>query len=330
MFTAIVSDRMLLPYLDHLRETTPHTYRWVSAESPESASMLEELPGADVFVGWHFTSKMAHRAQKLRFIQVSGAGWDGIAVEALAHGVVVANTYGHEQAIAEYVVMAMIALSRRLLQNDDRMRHGMWASTFSSPLGWPHHEISGRTAGLLGFGHVGREVARLLRPFGTRVMALDPYLEKDGPDSYGLYRVCGPNEFEVLFSESDFLVLALPLTPETTGLVDGRLLSLMKKDSFLINVARGPIVQEDSLFEALSSGRLAGAALDVWYSYPEQGKESQVHPSRYPFHSLANVIMTPHCSAMTEETTFRRIETIAENLSRFAKGEQLLNVLLVR
>jgi phosphoglycerate dehydrogenase-like enzyme len=292
--------------------------------------MLEELVGADVFVGWHFTSAMAHRAQKLRFIQVSGAGCDGIAFEALARGVVVANTYGHERAIAEYVVMAMIALSRRLLENHDSMRRGMWASIFSSPLGWPHHEISGRTVGLLGFGHVGREVARLLRSFGTRVMALDPYLEKDRLDTYGLDRVCGPNDIEVLFSESDFLVLALPLTPETTGLVDGRLLSLMRRDSFLINVARGPIVQEDALFEALSSGRLAGAALDVWYSYPEQGKESQVHPSRYPFHSLANVIMTPHCSGRTEETTFRRIETIAENLRRFAKGEQLLNVLPVR
>jgi phosphoglycerate dehydrogenase-like enzyme len=130
-----------------------------------------------------------------------------------------------------------------------------------------------------------------------------------------------------LLPQCDFVLIACPLTAETRGLIDARRLRLMRPQAVLVNVARAAIVDEEALFQALSSRSIAGAVLDVWYAYPT-AEEPQAKPSRFPFESLDNVTMTPHASAWTDELIARRWRFIAANLDRFARGEALQNVVI--
>jgi len=123
----------------------------------------------------------------------------------------------------------------------------------------------------------------------------------------------------------DFVVLCTALGPETEGLIDARRLALMKRSAFLVNIARGQIVDEGAIYAALRDRRIGGAALDVWWQYPDAA-EPERRPSRYPFHELRNVIMTPHCSGWTEGMVARRWAEVAGNINRFIRGEPLINV----
>jgi phosphoglycerate dehydrogenase-like enzyme len=132
-------------------------------------------------------------------------------------------------------------------------------------------------------------------------------------------------ELDRMLGECDIVVLSCALTPETMGLIDGRRLAVMKRSAFLINLARGPIAEEQALYRALRDGVIGGAALDTWWRYPSPDDPAP-RPSRYPFHELANVIMTPHCSPRTDGTIERRSRDVARNIDRFVRGEPLQNV----
>jgi phosphoglycerate dehydrogenase-like enzyme len=124
------------------------------------------------------------------------------------------------------------------------------------------------------------------------------------------------------------VVLCLPLSDETLRLIDARRLALMKADAFLINIGRGGLTDEDALYARLRDGRIGGAAIDVWWRYPTADEPNQ-RPSRHPFHELPNVIMTPHCSAWTEDMVKRRGADVARNIDRFARGEELANIVTI-
>ena len=171
-------------------------------------------------------------------------------------------------------------------------------------------EVIGKTLGILGFGHIGQEVARLAQAFDMKIRSLRS----------GHSRA----ELEALLEASDFLVLACPLTPETRGLIGPAELARMRPSASLINVARGEVVDEAALYEALRDRRIRSAAIDVWYQYPKDGAPRM--PSRFPFQELDNVILTPHCSAWTERVVNLRFHDIAANIDRLVAGEPLVNV----
>jgi phosphoglycerate dehydrogenase-like enzyme len=215
---------------------------------------------------------------------------------------------------------AMLYFTIGLVSKSERFRSGSW--TDSPRVGAPFRpELAGRTVGLIGYGHIGRAVARRAKAFGLRVMALartrrdlDP-----PPDWLG-----EPGELPALLEAADFVVIACPLNEATRGLIGGSEFAHMKPDAVLINVARGPIVDEDALYEALASRTIRGAVLDVWYRYPEPG-DAAVRPARRPFHHLDNVVMTPHCSGWTEGLMERRFAVIIDNIQRLRDGRPLLN-----
>jgi phosphoglycerate dehydrogenase-like enzyme len=240
----------------------------------------------------------------------------------LPRGAAICNAFGHETAIAEYVVMAMLVWSHRFreIEGDFRTRSSWRPSWVQS--GAPHGEILGSTVGIVGFGRVGQEVARRAAPFGCHVLAANrsPRRPEDGVE-----RVYPLAELDSMLPQCDFVALCTALGPETEGLIDARRLALMKRSAFLINIARGSIIDEDALYDALRQGRIGGAALDVWWQYPSAA-EPERRPSRHPFHELPNVIMTPHCSGWTEGMVARRWAEIAGNINRFVRGEPLKNV----
>lgn len=281
--------------------------------------LADKLAAANVLVATNFTADLPS-APRLRLIHVPAAGVDAIDIAAVPTGVSVCNAFEHDVGISEYVLAGMLHFTVDLSGRSRRFEAGSWADhPARGAAGRP--ELAGQIVGCIGYGSIGRAIARRARAFGMRVVAVTrtPRNIEPEPDWLGTME-----ELPRLLEMADFVVVACPLTEATRGLLGRRELAAMKPSSVLMNVARGPIVDEDALFEALRTGRIGGAVLDVWWRYPEpEGPE--IAPSRHPFHELDNVVMTAHCSGWTEGLMARRFAVIIDNLERLRMGKPLRN-----
>jgi len=211
--------------------------------------------------------------------------------------------------------------SRDLLPTDSKFRKGFWHGSWISGHP-PADEIQGKVLGIVGFGHIGQEVAKRAQALGMKVRALSahpPARKQRTVQPWG-----GPEKLQDLLRESDFVVLACPLNEATRGLIGAREFGWMKPTASLINIARAPIVSEQALYKALSEQHIRNAAIDVWYRYPSS--DAPCTPSKLPFHKLTNLIMTPHIAGWTTGTFESRFRAIADNSDRLAAGRSLLNV----
>jgi phosphoglycerate dehydrogenase-like enzyme len=282
------------------------------------------LADIDVLVTMVLTVRMGRTCTHLKLVQVPGAGLDRIDRSAIPQGARLANVYGHENGIAEYVMGAMIALTRDLARLDLALRKGGWQSQWAigvaPPPVWP--ELAGKTIGILGYGRIGQAVARRARAFDMKICAVRQDVRRSVEDNVAF--LGGPEATDEIIGQSDYVLIAMPATYATVGLMDRRRLGLMKSTAFLINVARAEIVDEDALYDALAEGAIAGAVLDVWYRYPRESGPTL--PSTRPFHQLPNVLMTPHVSGWTDGMLDARAKLIAENIRRVANREIPLNL----
>lgn len=292
-------------------------------EEPDEAAIVARLGDVDVLVSMGFDATMAAAATRLRLLQVPGAGLDRIDRAALPAEAHLANVFGHEAGIAEYVIGGIIALTRSLARIDTSLREGRWESQFAvdvpPPPLWP--ELAGKTLGILGYGHIGEAIARRAAAFDMSVCAIRQNVPSETPP--GLLFVGGPERLDDVLQQADFLVVTLPLSDATRGLIDARRLALMKSTAVVVNVARGEIIDEAALYQALAARQIAGAVLDVWYRYPTAAAATL--PATRPFHELDNVIMTPHASGWTEGMLVARAKLIAANIARTGRGEPPLN-----
>src|SRR5262245_5016638 len=283
----------------------------IQAEEGEIVSLLHAV---DVLVTMAFTPEMGAASRRLRLVQVPGAGLDRIDRAALPAGTWLANVYGHEIGIAEYVIGAMLALTRGFARLDTSLRQGRWESQWAvstpPPAPWP--ELAGKTLGILGYGRIGQCVARRAQAFDMAVWAIrrDPTRSP----THGLAFLGGPEALDEVLRHADYLVLTLALTEATRGLLGERELCLLRPTAVLINVARAEIVDEVALYRALAQRTIAGAALDVWYQYPTG--PGPTWPARQAFQDLPNVLMTPHVSGWTEGMLEARAQGITENIQR--------------
>ncbi|NYZ16082.1 phosphoglycerate dehydrogenase [Azospirillum sp. RWY-5-1] len=277
---------------------------------------------ADVLIGVRFTDTLP-RPERLRLYHAPAAGTDAIDTAALPEGVALCNCFGHENAIAEYVMAALLARHVPLADADARLRRGDWRYWSGSPNG-PRTELGGTTVGLLGFGHIGRTIAERAHAFGMGVTVAN---RSPVPVSALVDRSFTFDALEEFMGSADAIVVSLPLVPETTGIVDSRLLAAMRPDAVILNVGRGPVIDEGALYAALKDRRIGGAVIDTWYVYPGEGRPTP-NPSSLPFHELDNIVMTPHMSGWTAGTIRRRQETMAGNINRLMAGDALVNRLL--
>ena len=291
----------------------------------DEAGIVSHLSEIDVLVTLVFSGEMGAAAKRLKLVQVPGAGLDRIDRSALPAGASLANVYGHEVGIAEYIVGAMLTLTRSFCRIDGALRRGVWESQWgvgsSPPPPWP--ELAGKTLGILGYGRIGQALARRARAFDMKVCAIRRDMTRSSQEALSF--LGGPTDLDEVLRRADYLAVTLALNDETRGLVGARELALMKPTAVLVNVARAEIVDEDALYLALAERRLAGAALDVWYRYPKEAGPTL--PARRPFHELSNVLMTPHVSGWTEGMLEARAMLIAENIQRTARGEPPLNLI---
>lgn len=251
-------------------------------------------------------------APRVRAVVVHGTGTDLVPVErATAHGVMVANLPGiNAQSAAEYCTMAMLMLARNIFTITNTLRSGSWDD--ARRLGSQARELTGMTLGIVGVGAIGGRLAKIARNgLGMKVLGHQRRLDR-------LPAECSPSSLQDLLAQSDFIVIACPLTPQTKYLVNESTLALMKRSAWLINVGRGPVVQEEALIEALRNKRIAGAMLDVYEHY-------RLEPGHALF-SLDNVILTPHLAAVTQEARARAGVAAADEMLRMLRGERPRNL----
>ena len=251
-------------------------------------------------------------APRVRGVVVHGTGTDLVPVErATAHGVMVANLPGiNAQSAAEYCAMAMLMLARNIVGITSTLRSSAWDD--ARRLGSNARELTGMTLGIVGVGAIGGRLAKIARyGFGMKVLGQQRRLDR-------LPAEASPASLEDLLAQSDFVVLACPLTPQTRYLINRESLSRMKPTAWLINVGRGPVVQEEALIEALRAKRIAGAMLDVYEHY-------RLEPGHALF-SLDNVILTPHLAAVTQEARARAGVAAADEMLHILRGQRPRNL----
>lgn len=253
------------------------------------------------------TASLLEAATKLKVVGRAGVGVDNIDLAAAkSRGVTVVNApVSTTLAVAELTFGLLLALAREVPRADSSMKQGQWLKKELEGV-----ELNGKTLGILGMGRIGAEVARRARAFGMDVLGYDPMLTPEQIRG----RVAEPVDRDELLARSDFISLHLPLTPETRGLLDADQFAKMKDGARIVCVARGGIIDEAALLSALESGKIAGAALDVFESEPPGATDLVKHPK---------VIATPHVGAQTAEAQARASEDIASEVLNALKGEPL-------
>ena len=305
-------------------------FNWEPSESPDKLVKLLEnadvvVTGSDALIYGNIF-KYISSSKKLKLLQIPFAGIDWLNPDLLPKNLMVANASGHEQAMAEYVIGTALALSLDLIATHIEFKSGSWerTGTLSDPKSM-HNEIYSKTIGILGYGQIGVETAKRAKSLGMTTFGINRTKRASKPqylDWHGSIE-----DLDTLLTKSDFLVLACDLNESTKNIINKKTLSKMKKDSFLINVARGDVCNEEDLFNCLKNKTISGAAIDTWWIYPDRPKpgfksEKKPRPSDFPFHALENVIMTPHNSAHTMDSDTRRSNSILKNLKEFKKGKK--------
>jgi phosphoglycerate dehydrogenase-like enzyme len=282
---------------------------------PDYEQLERELPDTDIFVGFSIRPEQFVCQRKLKWIHSTAAAVGQLMYPELRRsGIVVTNASGvHAVPMAEHTLGVLLALARRFPSAWRYQREAHWAQQEI----WdeaPPQELKGRLLLLAGFGAVGRAVARSVQALGMRVWAVT---RSGRGDATLAERILPAAELETALGEADFVVLAAPETPETRQLIGERQLARMKPSAYLVNIARGSLVDEEALIRALERRAIAGAALDVASQEPL--------PPESPLWKLDNVFLTPHMSAVSGNLWERQTELLLENLERWFAGRELLN-----
>ncbi|MGZ3646814.1 MAG: D-2-hydroxyacid dehydrogenase [Ktedonobacteraceae bacterium] len=276
------------------------------------------LSDAEILCSYFIPADWQTQAPKLRWVQFPGAGVDSLATTGLLDaksGVIVTTAAGiHAETISEYVFGSMLMFNWNWPQMVRLQDNHVWARSAT----WYHlggRELAGQTLGIIGLGHIGRRIAQLAQAFGMQVIGMRRSISSEQePDVDQSFL---PEELHELLRMCDYVVISVPLTRETEKLIGEDELRIMRSNAYVVNIARGRVIDEQALIRALREGWIAGAGLDV--------TEEEPLPSESPLYSMPNVILTPHISGNSTHYDTRLATLFADNLKRYRSGQQLQN-----
>ncbi len=282
---------------------------------------LSSAEYVDAIVGWRPTDELLEKAVKLRLFINPGAG-----VQHLVHRfkklnetrkITLVNGHGNSYFTAQHAVALLLAIMNKVVPHHNWMTEGKWRMGDNEGRSTP---LRSRRVGLLGYGAVNSKVHSFLSGFDVEFHILKRTWESDTELPTEVVRYT-PKEMHQFLEEIDTLIIAVPQTPDTEGLIGLEELRLLGPDGFLVNMARGSVIDEEALYNILKNKTIAGASIDVWYEYgPDEDEWGRKYPFHYPFHELQNVVLSPHRGASPMED-LRRWDEVIENLSRLAKSE---------
>lgn len=290
MFNILIADKIDKSVIDQIKNPNKNFFNYQPEVTPqELIKIISNYQGLIVRSRTKVTQEVIDNGHNLKVIGRVGSGLDNIDVkEAKKRKIVVINSpESNSETVTELTLGLILSLLRKLPLAYSSMATGLWLKKDLKG-----EEIEGKKVGIVGFGHIGKRVARILTAFGAKV------------DYYS--RTKKTNSLKYIFKNSDIITIHLPLTNETKNLVNNKLLSLMKPNSFLINTSRGGVVEEKALFKMLQEKKIAGAALDVFWQEPL--------PPTSPWRKLPNVVLTPHIGASTREALKKGTKTIIDEI----------------
>ncbi|MCP5515337.1 MAG: hydroxyacid dehydrogenase [Spirochaetales bacterium] len=279
------------------------------------------LPEIEIIAGGLLTEKLIQQASSLKIVFVPFVGVNHLPLELLKErGIRVCNSHGNDRFVAERVLALLLAFHGRVVEFhkdlENEIWHGFWAGGGAEDT-WD--SLYRKKVTILGTGAIGRQTAKMLSFFEADVTGYKKHSTSEVPE--GFARISSSLEDAV--KGADILIAAVPLTDETRGMVNRDIINLMK-GGVILNIARGPVLDEKALYEALTDGTLKGACIDVWYTYPEAGNKVKA-PGNYPFHKLPNVVLSPHVGGGTR-TAFRLdIDLTFANISTYIRGGKVKN-----
>jgi len=321
----LVLSKMVKPQLwekafNELNKKEKLDLEFIIPETDEREDIKKYLKEAEVVVGGTFSKVDLEQAKKLKLVQIPFAGVDKLDFSLYKNypDMFICNIHANKNAVAEHAFALILALAKNIVINDKDLRLGRWHG-FSTKE--PTVQLQGKNLGIIGLGSIGWEIAKIGHTLGMKVFALKRKIEERDLKKKNILKFLGEKkDLEKVVRESDFIVVAVPLTRETTGLIGKKELKLMK-GKYLINISRGTVLNEEALFKSLKEQYLAGAAIDTWYQYPSS-KQKEVLPSKYDFQKLNNVVMSPHTAGYTDRALEENIKSVFDNIVKIYYGEE--------
>lgn len=295
----------------------------ISHASPDS--ILEKGRDVDIIASNRVPIELLESSPRLKMVQTFSAGVENIDFSILKerNDLIICNSHINAAEVAEYAITLLFAVAKNVIPNDRELRKGDWKYSFGGPN--PNVEIRNKTCLIIGLGSIGSEIAKRLKGFNVTIHAAT----RSGFSKHTklVDKLVKIDDVKPLIEEADFIILSLPLTPESTGLVNEEFLSLMKSTSILVNISRGLIIEEKALFDALKGNKIRGAGLDVWWRYPKNWRGTGNPPSDLPFQELDNLVASPHRAGYSENTEREYFQFAGENILRFIEGKTPLNII---
>jgi phosphoglycerate dehydrogenase-like enzyme len=298
----LILERLANEYKKALQSKFPELTIHATTKEEEVGDFIEKM---DILLAFRISDELIKKASKLQWIQSLATGVDYIVnLPSLRKDVLLTSTRGiHGPQMSEIAFLLMLSLNRNFPQIVRNQDQGTWER-------WPTRLLYRKKLGILGMGVIGEEIAKKAKAFGMKVYGIDIVKRKIEAVDY----FSGPDEILKVVAEIDYFIIVAPYTPQTYKTVNAKVLSSMKPTAFLINIARGELVDEDALINALNSRKIAGAALDVFCQEPL--------PKDHPFWKMKNVIVTPHVGGMSDIYVEQALSIFEENLRRYVMGER--------
>jgi len=321
----LILSKMVKPQVwektfNELNKKAKLNLEFIIPKTDKRETIKKYLKEVEVAIGGTFSKGDLEQARKLKLIQIPFAGVDKLDFDLYkdSQDIYICNIHANRTAVAEHAFALILALAKNIVTNDRDLRLGRWHgfSTKESTI-----QLRGKSLGIVGLGSIGWEIAKIGHTLGMKVFALKRKIEEKDLEKKNILEFLGEKkDLEKVIKESDFIVVTVPLTRETKGLFGEKELNLLK-EKYLINISRGVVIDEEALFKSLKEGNLAGAAIDTWYQYPTS-KQKEISPSKYDFHKLDNIVMSPHTAGYTNKALEENIKSVFDNIVKIYYGEE--------
>lgn len=293
----------------------------------DDRTLKKYAPEADIIIGWRPSEKLISKAVNLKLFINPGTGVkhhieNFRKLRNAGKNILLINGHGHAYATAQHAVALLLALMNRVVFHHNLMTEGSWNTSDDKDTEYSSLLLRGRKIGLLGYGCINRNVHRFLSGFENEFHILKNSWKNESEKFKVDFTKYEQKDLKKFLKASDILIIAIPHTEKTERLLNYQEFKLLGKNCLIVNIARGIIVDEKCFYDALKSGLIAGAAIDVWYNYrPEKDKQGREFPYSYPFHKLKNVVLSPHRAASPFDN-IERWDEVKENILRLASGKK--------
>ena len=321
----LVLSKMVKPQVweenfNQLNKKTKFNLEFIIPKAEETEEIKRYLPEVEVVIGGSFSKEDLEQAKKLKLFQIPFVGVDQLDLSLYKDrkDIFICNVHTNRTAVAEHAFALILALAKNIVTNDRDLRLGRWHG-FSSKE--PTIQLQGKSLGIIGLGSIGWEIAKIGHALGMKIFSLKREIKEKDLEKKKILEFLGVNkDLKKVIKESDFIVITVPLTQKTKGLIGKKELKLMQ-GKYLVNISRGAVIDEEALFKSLEEHYLSGAAIDTWYKYPTN-EQKEILPSQYNFHKLKNVVMSPHTAGYSDRALEENIKSVFDNIVRIYYGEE--------